>query len=78
MEAWEKVSATKGAPGVGTVDIAAFEEALRENLSRIRNRMSSGCYFPPPVRMVEIPKPQGGIRVLGVPTVGDRVAQTVV
>jgi group II intron reverse transcriptase/maturase len=56
-----------------------FEKDLRGNLYKIWNRMSSGSYFPPPVRAVEIPKPQGGgIRVLGVPTVADRVAQTVV
>src|SRR5215218_6371707 len=77
-EAWEKVKANNGAPGVDEVAIAEFEKDLRGNLYKIWNRMSSGCYFPPPVRMVEIPKPQGGIRVLGVPTVGDRVAQTVV
>ncbi|MGW6754932.1 hypothetical protein [Streptomyces sp. NPDC055006] len=76
MEAWEKGRAKKGAPGVDAVAIEEFEEDLRGNLYRVWNRMSSGCYFPPPVRMVEIPKPQGGIRVLGVPTVGDRVAQT--
>lgn len=67
-EAWEKVRANKGAPGVDAVAIEEFEEDLRGNLYKIWNRMSSGCYFPPPVRMVEIPKPQGGIRVLGVPT----------
>ncbi|MGW2088298.1 reverse transcriptase domain-containing protein [Streptomyces sp. NPDC001880] len=77
-EAWERVRANKGAPGVDAVAIEGFEEDLRGNLYKIWNRMSSGCYFPPPVRMVEIPKPQGGVRVLGVPTVGDRVAQTVV
>jgi RNA-directed DNA polymerase len=77
-EAWEKVRANNGAPGVDAVGIAAFEEDLRGNLYKIWNRMSSGSYFPPPVRMVEIPKPQGGVRVLGVPTVEDRVAQTVV
>lgn len=77
-EAWEKVRANKGAPGVDAASIADFERDLQGNLYKIWNRMSSGSYFPPPVRMVEIPKPQGGIRVLGVPTVGDRVAQTVV
>lgn len=55
-----------------------FEKDLRGNLYKIWNRMSSGSYFPPPVRAVEIPKPNGGVRVLGVPTVADRVAQTVV
>jgi RNA-directed DNA polymerase len=78
MEAWEKVRANQGAPGVDAVGIEEFEADLQGNLYKIWNRMSSGCYFPPPVRMVEIPKPQGGVRVLGVPTVADRVAQTVV
>jgi RNA-directed DNA polymerase len=77
-KAWEKVRANKGATGVDAVAIGQFEEDLQGNLYKIWNRMSSGCYFPPPVRAVEIPKPQGGIRTLGVPTVGDRVAQTVV
>jgi RNA-directed DNA polymerase len=54
-----------------------FESDLRGNLYKIWNRMSSGTYFPPPVRAVEIPKPHGGVRILGVPTVADRIAQTV-
>jgi retron-type reverse transcriptase len=54
-----------------------FETDLKDNLSKVWNRMSSGTYFPPPVRAVEIPKASGGTRMLGVPTVGDRVAQTV-
>jgi RNA-directed DNA polymerase len=59
--------------------LAEFEADLANNLYKIWNRLSSGCYFPPPVRAVEIPKPHGGgTRVLGVPTVADRVAQTVV
>ena len=78
MEAWEKVRANKGAPGVDAVSIAEFEKDLQGNLYKIWNRMSSGCYFPPPVRLVEIPKAQGGVMSLGVPTVGDRVAHTVV
>jgi len=78
-QAYEKVKANKGAPGVDGVDLAAFEEDLKNNLFKIWNRMSSGSYFPPPVRAVEIPKPHGGgTRILGVPTVGDRIAQTVV
>ncbi len=77
-EAYQRVKANKGAPGVDEVSIAAFESDLKGNLYKIWNRMSSGTYFPPPVRAVEIPKPQGGVRVLGVPTVGDRIAQTVV
>lgn len=77
-QAWEQVRANKGAPGVDKVSLEEFGEDLRGNLYKIWNRMSSGSYFPPPVAAVEIAKPDGGTRVLGVPTVGDRVAQTVV
>jgi RNA-directed DNA polymerase len=78
-EAWEKVKANKGAPGVDGVSIAEFEKDLKNNLFKVWNRMSSGSYFPPPVRAVEIPKSHGqGTRTLGVPSVADRVAQTVV
>ena len=78
-EAWKKVKANKGAPGVDGCSIEEFEKDLRSNLYKIWNRMSSGSYFPPPVRAVEIPKPHGGgTRILGVPTVADRIAQTVV
>jgi group II intron reverse transcriptase/maturase len=77
-EAWRQVKANKGAPGVDGQALDEFEADLRNNLYKIWNRMSSGSYFPPPVRAVEIPKPHGGgVRVLGVPTVADRVAQTV-
>ena len=77
--AWEKVKANGGAAGVDEQSIAEFERDLKGNLYRIWNRMSSGSYFPPPVRAVEIPKVGGvGVRVLGVPTVSDRIAQTVV
>ena len=77
-EAYQKVRANKGAPGVDEVSLAEFEKDLKGNLYRIWNRMSSGSYFPPPVKAVEIPKPHGGgVRVLGVPTVADRIAQTV-
>jgi RNA-directed DNA polymerase len=78
FEAYEKVKANKGAAGVDGESIAEFEENLEGNLYRIWNRMSSGTYFPPPVRAVEIPKKAGGSRTLGVPTVSDRIAQTVV
>lgn len=79
QEAWEKVKANKGAPGVDEVTIEAFEADLQNNLYKVWNRMASGSYFPPAVRAVEIPKPHGGgTRMLGVPTVADRVAQTVV
>jgi RNA-directed DNA polymerase len=77
-DAWEKVKANKGAPGVDEVSLAEFEKDLQGNLYKIWNRMSSGSYFPPPVKAVEISKPHGGTRVLGVPAVADRVAQTVV
>ncbi len=66
--AWEKVRANKGAPGVDEVSVAEFERNLENNLYKIWNRMSSGSYFPPPVKAVEIPKASGGTRVLGVPT----------
>jgi group II intron reverse transcriptase/maturase len=78
-EAWEKVKANKGAPGVDGCSIEDFEKDLKNQLYRVWNRMSSGSYFPPPVRAVEIPKSHGGgTRILGVPTVADRIAQTVV
>jgi RNA-directed DNA polymerase len=77
-EAWLKVKANKGAAGIDDQSIQAFEANLAGNLYKLWNRMSSGSYMPPPVRAVEIPKRSGGTRVLGVPTVADRVAQTVV
>jgi RNA-directed DNA polymerase len=76
-QAWEKVRANQGAPGVDAVSIGQFGERERDNLYKLWNRMSSGSYFPGPVRAVEIPKDHGkGVRVLGVPNVADRVAQT--
>ena len=78
-EAYQRVKANKGAAGVDDESIAEFEQERDRNLYRIWNRMSSGSYFPPPVKAVEIPKAGGkGVRVLGVPTVADRVAQTAV
>ncbi|MFF9323060.1 group II intron reverse transcriptase/maturase [Streptomyces sp. NPDC014735] len=78
-EAWEEVRANRGAPGVDGQSIADFEKNLKNNLYKVWNRMSSGSYFPPPVRAVAIPKPNGGgTRMLGIPAVADRVAQTVV
>jgi RNA-directed DNA polymerase len=77
-DAWLKVKGNKGAPGAGEVTLAAFEAGLKDNLYKIWNRMSSGTYFPLPVLAVEIPKPHGGgTRMLGVPCIADRVAQTV-
>jgi retron-type reverse transcriptase len=69
VEAWEKVRANRGAPGVDAVSIEEFEQQWRDNLYKLWNRMSSGSYFPGPVRGVEIPKDHGaGVRLLGVPT----------
>jgi RNA-directed DNA polymerase len=72
------VRANKGAAGVDGESIEDFEKELKKNLYKLWNRMSSGSYFPPPVRLVEIPKDDGGKRALGIPTVMDRVAQMVV
>jgi len=77
-EAYQRVKANHGAAGVDGQSIEAFETDLKNNLFKIWNRMSSGSYFPPPVRLVEIPKAMGGLRPLGIPTVADRVAQMVV
>lgn len=78
QEAYTKVKANKGAAGVDEESIQDFEANLEDNLYKIWNRMSSGCYFPPSVRSVEIPKSDGRKRKLGIPTVSDRIAQMVV
>ena len=78
-EAYKQVKANRGAAGVDGQSIEDFDRDLRKNLYRIWNRMSSGSYFPPPVRRVDIPKGDtGGTRPLGIPTVSDRIAQMVV
>jgi Reverse transcriptase (RNA-dependent DNA polymerase) len=77
-EAYKRVKANKGAAGVDEQSIEGFEKRLKKNLYKIWNRMSSGSYFPPPVRTVKIPKKNGGERRLGIPTVSDRIAQQVV
>ena len=77
-EAFEQVKANRGAAGVDGQSIAEFEADLKGNLYKLWNRMSSGTYFPPSVKAVPIPKKSGGTRVLGVPTVADRVAQATV
>src|SRR6056297_917934 len=77
-QAWLKVRANGGSAGVDGVTIEDFEKKLKLNLYQIWNRMSSGSYFPPPVLRVMIPKGDGQERPLGIPTVGDRVAQMVV
>jgi len=76
--AYELVKKKKGAAGVDGQTIEKFDEDLKDNLYRIWNRMSSGSYFPPPVKAVEIPKKDGRMRKLGIPTISDRIAQTVV
>src|SRR5664280_584947 len=73
-----KVIAKDGSAGIDKQSIDMFNEKLSDNLYKIWNRMTSGSYFPPPVRTVFIPKKQGGKRPLGIPTVGDRIAQGVV
>ena len=76
-EAWKKVRANGGAPGVDAVSIGMFESCEGDSLYKLWNRMSAGSYMPAPVRAVEIPKDHGtGVRVLGVPVVADRIAQT--
>lgn len=77
-DSYLKVKRNQGAAGVDRQSIAIFEEDLKNNLYKIWNRMSSGSYFPPPVLRVEIPKGDGKMRALGIPTVADRIAQMVV
>jgi len=77
-KAYQCVKANGGAAGIDEQSIVQFEQDLQRNLYKVWNRMSSGSYFPPPVRQVEIPKRSGGKRALGIPTVADRVAQTAV
>ena len=76
-EAFKKVKANRGAAGVDGQTIADFEADLTNNLYKLWNRMSSGSYFPLPVRRVDTPKEDGGTRPLGIPTVTDRIAQEV-
>ena len=77
-DAYKRVKSNWGAAGVDDQSIEAFEEDLSNNLYKLWNRLSSGSYFPPPVKRVEIQKRGGGVRPLGIPTVSDRIAQTVV
>lgn len=77
-EAYKRVKANRGAAGVDEQSITEFEVNLKGNLYKLWNRMSSGSYFPPPVKRVEIAKREGGTRPLGIPTVTDRIAQAVV
>ena len=77
VAAWERVKANKGSYGIDEESIQDFNKDLKDNLYKIWNRMSSGTYFPPPVKAVEIPKSETQMRLLGIPTVSDRVAQAV-
>ena len=77
-EAYQRVKANKGAAGVDGETLQAFEAKQKDNLYKLWNRLSSGSYFPPPVRGVGIPKKPRGVRMLGIPTVVDRIAQCVV
>lgn len=76
--AYKKVKANRGAAGIDEVSIGEFDKDLKNNLYKLWNRIASGSYFPPPVKAVSIPKKTGGERVLGIPTIADRIAQTVV
>ena len=78
VQAYELVKANAGAGGVDRQSLGDFAKNLKDNLYKIWNRLSAGCYFPPAVKAVAIPKKTGGKRILGVPTIGDRLAQTVV
>jgi RNA-directed DNA polymerase len=77
-EAYLKVNSNKGSAGVDKESLEKFQEKLLHNLYKIWNRMSSGNYFPKPVKEVIIPKVGGGERKLGIPTISDRIAQEVV
>ena len=76
--AYKKVKKNRGSAGIDGISLKDFELKLEDNLYKIWNRLASGSYFPPPVKEVEIPKKDGKKRKLGIPTVGDRIAQMVV
>ena len=78
MEAYWHVKANRGAAGIDDDSVEMFEADLSRNLHKLWNRLSSGSYFRPPVKQVQIPKRQGGVRRLEVPTVADRIAQQVI
>jgi group II intron reverse transcriptase/maturase len=77
IDAYKRVKANKGSAGIDGIDFEVFEKKLNNNLYKIWNHMSSGCYFPSPVLSVEIPKKSGGVRRLGIPTIVDRIAQMI-
>ena len=72
------MKANQGAAGIDAETIERFENKLGDNLYKLWNRLTSGSYFPPPVKAVPIPKKSGGVRILGIPTVADRIAQRAV
>ena len=71
-QAFKRVKANNGAAGIDNESLLKFESNLQANLYKLWNRMASGCYFPPAVLKVEIPKKDKGVRILGIPTVSDR------
>lgn len=77
-QAYQQVKRNDGSSGIDGQSISNFEVNLKDNLYKIWNRLSSGTYFPPPVKGVKIPKKSGGVRILGIPTVSDRIAQMAV
>lgn len=77
VESYKCIKANRGSYGIDKESLSDFEKDWKNNLYKIWNRMSSGSYFPPPVRVVDIPKSGGGVRRLGIPTVADRIAQMV-
>jgi RNA-directed DNA polymerase len=78
LEAYRHIRANQGAAGIDDESIEMFEADLSRNFYKLWNRMASGSYVPPPVKQVEVPKKQGGVRILGIATVADRIAQQVV
>ena len=78
VDAYKRVKSRKGTGGIDEVTLKDFEENLKDNLYKIWNRLSSGSYFPPSVKGTEIPKKNGGVRLLGIPTIADRIAQMVI
>ncbi len=77
-EAFKKVKSNKGSAGIDGIEMNTYEQNVGKNLYKLWNRMSSGCYFPKAVKLVEIPKSNGGTRPLGIPTIEDRIAQMTV
>lgn len=78
MAGYQKVKSNRGGAGVDEVSMGEFDKGYRNHLYKLWNRMSSGSYIPPAVKLIEIPKKGGGLRPLGIPTIADRIAQSVV